>query len=63
MGIADQYSTHVYCIAALLNYMCNGAQCARRKHDLVVVNERIFIYASEDVSPSDMVANLIPRFN
>jgi hypothetical protein len=48
----------VYRVASLLRDARNGALCAGRKHDLVVVEETVLENGSKDVTASDVVADL-----
>ena len=38
--------------------MCNRTESAGTKHNLMLINERVLVYVSKDVTSRDMVANL-----
>ena len=45
-------------IAAFLCDVCDGTQCPRGKHNFVIVDQRVFVNASIDITSGDVVANL-----
>lgn len=42
--------THIDCIAALFCDAGDGTESTGRKHDLVVVDERVFVDTAKDVT-------------
>ena len=38
--------------------MGDGTECARREHDLMVVDERVLVYTTIDVASRDVIADL-----
>ena len=51
-------NAYIYVIAALGCNMCDGAEGARRQHDLVVIDQRVLVYLSEYIYAGDVVADL-----
>lgn len=45
-------------IAALLREARDSAECSRREHDLVVIDERVLVNLAKDVASGYMVSNL-----
>ena len=50
--------THINRVTSFLGDVGDRTQRARGKHNLVAIDERVFINAAEYVSPGDMVSNL-----
>lgn len=48
----------VHTIAALVGDPSNRSEGAGVERDLMVVDQRVFIHGTEDISPRDMIANL-----
>lgn len=43
--------THINCIATFLCDVGDGTKGARREHDLMVVDERVLVDTTEDITP------------
>jgi len=54
----SQRSTDIDVVTALLRDVCDGAQCARGKHDFVIIDQRVFVNASIDITSGNVVSNL-----
>ena len=51
-------AAHVNSVAALFRDIGDRTETARTKHDFVVINERVLVDASEDVTSRDVIADL-----
>ena len=61
---ARQYTrtpTYIDGVATLLCDMGDGTKGARGEHDLMLIDERVFVHGSEDVTSGDVVTDLFER--
>ena len=50
---------YIYCIASFLSDVGDSPKCTRRKHNLVVVDQRVLIHSTEDIATSYVVTDLV----
>jgi hypothetical protein len=50
--------TYVDSVGSLFDYVGDGTHSPRGKHDLVVIDKRVLVDGTEDITTGDVVADL-----